>query len=134
MGGNGRLNTESLRTEKPEPGGEARVVEGEDGSNRGRDVDDLTFQILQERAFRAPYPLQGLRECRGCRETRPHDGKSKASTMEREWGKTASPLLSLQAGADGSSCFISLLSNRFFFLNYGGREGEGPRLAPGPAL
>lgn len=62
-GGNRRLNIESSRVVKsPEPGGRARAVEGEDRSNRGRDVDDLTFQILQERAFRAPCVLQESRE------------------------------------------------------------------------
>lgn len=47
------------------------------------------------------------------------------------------PLLSLQAGADGSSvlsrCWVTVFSfffPFFFFLNYGGREERG---APGAA-
>lgn len=50
--------------------------------------------------------------------------------------ETASPLLSLQAGADGSSvlsrCWVTVFfSFFFFFLNYGGREERGaPCAAP----
>lgn len=112
----------------PEPGGRARAVEGEDRSNRGRDVDDLTFQILQERAFRAPCVLQESREwVSGMPSDSDTRRKRRSLHVGEGVGETASPLLSLQAGADGSSCFISLLGNRFFFfafffLNYGGRE------------
>lgn len=45
------------------------TVEGEGRSNRGRDVDDLEFQILPERACQAPYLVQELRECWGWGET-----------------------------------------------------------------